>query len=262
MRLEGKTAIVTGAASGIGEATALLFAEAGARLVLVDRNGAGLRSLEEMLRPVATSDILLCDGDLANTGTVTRAIDLALGSPPLGASGASGVDIVVNNAGIMESRPLQDVDEEAWDRLMAVNLRSMYVMTRMALPYMLNAGRGSIVNTSSVMAFLTEPHYEAYTTSKAGIIGFTKAVAVSYAAQGIRSNCICPGWVDTPMNRKLADDLGGMDALNAVVKQQQPLGRMVSTREVAQAILFLASDEASGVTGVALNVDGGAGSAI
>ncbi len=265
MRLEGKTAIVTGAASGIGEATALLFAEAGARLVLVDKNGAGLRSLEEMLRPVATSDILLCDGDLADTGTVTRAIDLALGSQPSGtsgASGASGLDIVVNNAGIMESRPLQDVDEEAWDRLIAVNLRSMFVMTRAALPHMLKVGRGAIVNTSSVMAFLTEPHYEAYTTSKAGIIGFTKAVAVSYAAQGIRSNCICPGWVDTPMNRKLADDLGGMDALNAVVKQQQPLGRMVSTREVAQAILFLASDEASGVTGVALNVDGGAGSAI
>lgn len=259
MRLEGKTAIVTGAASGIGEATALLFAEAGARLVLVDRNGTGLRSLEAMLRPVATSDILLCDGDLADTGTVTRAIDLALGSSALG---ASGLDIVVNNAGIMESRPLLDVDEEAWDRLMAVNLRSMFVMTRAALPHMLKAGRGAIVNMSSVMAFLTEPHYEAYTTSKAGIIGFTKAVAVSYAAQGIRSNCICPGWVDTPMNRKLADDLGGMDALNAVVRQQQPLGRMVSTREVAQAILFLASDEASGVTGVALNVDGGAGSAI
>lgn len=260
MRLEGKTAIMTGAASGIGEATAQLFAEEGARLVLVDRNGPGLRSLEAMLRPIAAHEILLCEGDIADTGTVTRAVDLALGASGTGRGGS--LDIVVNNAGIMESRPLLDVDEDAWDRLMAINLRSMYVMTRTALPHMLKAGHGAIVNMSSVMAFLTEPHYEAYTTSKAGIIGFTKAVAVSYADQGIRSNCICPGWVDTPMNRQLASELGGMDALNAVVKRQQPLGRMVSSREVAQVILFLASDEASGVTGVALNVDGGAGSAI
>ncbi|MGI8483675.1 MAG: SDR family NAD(P)-dependent oxidoreductase [Thermomicrobiales bacterium] len=255
MRLEGKTAIVTGAASGIGEGTALLFAEEGARLVLVDQNGPGLRALKEALQPRSTHEILTCEGDIAATDTVTRAVNLALE-----ASGA--IDIVVNNAGIMDSRPLADVDEDAWDRLLSVNLRSMYVMTRMVLPHMLEAGRGSVVNTSSVMAFLTESHYEAYTTSKAGIIGFTKAVAVSYAEQGIRSNCICPGWVDTPMNRQLATELGGMDALNAVVKQQQPLGRMVSTREVAQAILFLASDDASGITGVALNVDGGAGSAI
>ncbi|HWV35627.1 MAG TPA: glucose 1-dehydrogenase [Thermomicrobiales bacterium] len=254
VRLQGKTAIITGAASGIGAGTAELFAEEGARLILVDQNEAALESVASKLPSPSPGEPLRCAGDIAATATVERAISLAL-------EATGKIDIVVNNAGIMESRPLAEVDEAAWDRLLDVNLRSMYVMTRRALPHMLAAGRGAIVNTSSVMAFLTEPHYEAYTTSKAGIIGFTKAVAVSYAAQGIRSNCICPGWVDTPMNRALADELG-VDALNRVVSQQQPLGRMVSTREVAQAILFLASDEASGVTGVALNVDGGAGSAI
>ena len=111
------------------------------------------------------------------------------------------------------------------------------------------------------MANLTEPHHEAYTTSKAAVIGLTKAIAVTYADRGIRSNAICPGWVDTPMNLALAD-VHGVEGLSAIVKKQQPLGRMVTVREVANAVLFLASDEASGITGAALNVDGAAGSAI
>jgi NAD(P)-dependent dehydrogenase (short-subunit alcohol dehydrogenase family) len=127
---------------------------------------------------------------------------------------------------------------------------------------MLAQGGGSIINTSSVMATLTEPGYEAYSTSKAAAIGFTKTVAVSYAEQGVRCNCICPGWVDTPMNRKVAEDLGGMDKLYPIIKAQQPLGRMATTREVGYAVLFLASDESSAVTGSALYVDGAASAAI
>jgi NAD(P)-dependent dehydrogenase (short-subunit alcohol dehydrogenase family) len=127
---------------------------------------------------------------------------------------------------------------------------------------MLERGHGAIVNTSSVMADLTEPGYEAYTTSKAGIIGLTKALAVSYATQGIRVNCICPGWVDTPMNQRLAEELGGMEHLTPIILKQQPNGRMLSTREIGNAVAFLASDEASGITGTALYVDGGASAAI
>jgi len=255
MRLAGKTAIVTGAASGIGEATARLFAEHGARLVVVDRNGAGLDEMTASLRATTSVEIIACAGDVADKGTTEKAVALA-------SVGAGHIDILFNNAGVMGSRDLLEFGEDDWDRMMAVNVRSMYVMTRAALTGMLEHRSGSIVNTSSVMAFLTEPGHEAYTTSKAAIIGFTKSLAVSYASRGIRSNCVCPGWVDTPMNRALADEAGGIDKLNAIVRQQQPLGRMVTPREVAQAVLFLASDDASGVTGVALNVDGAAGSSI
>jgi dihydroanticapsin dehydrogenase len=255
MRLAGKTAIVTGAASGIGEATARLFAEHGARLVVVDQNGARLDEVTASLRETATVDITACVGDVADRNTADRAVAMA-------SAGGGHVDILFNNAGIMGSNDLLEFGEEDWDRMLAVNVRSMYLMARAVLPGMLEHRSGSIVNTSSVMAFLTEPGHEAYTTSKAAIVGFTKSMAVSYAASGVRSNCVCPGWVDTPMNRELGNEAGGMDKLNAIVRQQQPLGRMVSPREVAQAVLFLASDDASGVTGVALNVDGAAGSSI
>jgi NAD(P)-dependent dehydrogenase (short-subunit alcohol dehydrogenase family) len=107
------------------------------------------------------------------------------------------------------------------------------------------------------MATLTEPGYEAYTSSKAAVIGLTKAIAVSYAEQGVRCNCVCPGWVDTPLNQRLAEELGGMDKLYPIVKAQQPLGRMATAREVGYAVLFLASDEASFITAASLMVEGG-----
>jgi len=135
-------------------------------------------------------------------------------------------------------------------------------MCKAVVPHMLQRRQGSIINMSSVMAVLTEPGYEAYSASKSGVIGLTKALAVSYAEHGIRCNCICPGWVDTPLNQRLAVDLGGVEQLNRVIKHQQPLGRMASTREVGNAALFLASDEASAITGSALFVDGAASAAI
>ena len=250
MRLHDKTAIVTGAASGIGAATALLFAEEGAQLVLVDIDRAGLERQKQAIGNGAVD----CQGDIANVATVRAAVALAKKT-------TGRVDVLVNNAGIMDTGDPLAFDESAWDRTMAVNVRGMYALVRAALPLMLEQGRGAIVNTSSVMAYLTEPHHEAYTTSKAAVIGLTKAIAVTYAAQGIRSNAICPGWVDTPMNLALADQFG-VDGLAEIVRRQQPLGRMVSVREVAQAVLFLASDEASGITGAVLHVDGGAGSSI
>ena len=162
----------------------------------------------------------------------------------------------------MTSGDFRSFDEAAWDAVLNPNLRGIYLMCRAAIPHMLERGEGAIVNTSSVMAFLTEPGYEAYTTSKAGIIGLTKALVVSYAEQGVRANCVCPGWVDTPMNRRLAEELGGMDKLVPIIKQQQPLPRMITTREVGNAVCFLASGDASGITGAVLCVDGAASAAI
>ena len=252
-RLAGKTAIVTGAASGIGRGTAELFAEHGARLVLVDRDEAGLDVLTGALRAGGGACIPVA-GDVAQAATASRAAEAALRF--------GGADILFNNAGIMPTGDMLDFAEEQWDETLAVNLKSMFLMCRAVVPQMLQKGGGSIVNTSSVMAGLTEPGYTAYTASKAGIIGLTKEIAVAYAERRIRCNAVCPGWVDTAMNRRLAEELGGMDKLYPLIRRQQPLGRMATVREVAHAVLFLAGDEASAVTGSCLYVDGAASAAI
>jgi NAD(P)-dependent dehydrogenase (short-subunit alcohol dehydrogenase family) len=254
MRLQDKVAIITGAASGIGAGTAEVFNEQGARLVLVDRDADGLEATARSL-PAAPGNVVTYAGDVADPETARAAERLAQET-------FGGADILFNNAGVMTSGEFRDVDEAAWDDVLDINLRGIYLMCRAVLPGMLERGRGAIVNTSSVMAFLTEPGYEAYTTSKAGIIGLTKALAVSYATRGIRVNCICPGWVDTPMNQRLAEELGGIDKLTPLILKQQPNGRMLSPREIGNAVAFLASDDASGITGAALYVDGGASAAI
>ena len=253
-RLAGKVAILTGAASGIGAGTAEVFAEHGARLVLVDRDGAGLEAVRSRLDTPASPTIAVC-GDVADAATIERVVAATL-------TAFGRIDIVFNNAGIMPIGDLRDFDEATWDDVMAVNVKSMFLMSKAVIPHMLARGAGSIINTSSVMATLTEPGYEAYTSSKAAVIGLTKAIAVSYAEQGIRCNCVCPGWVDTPLNMRLAEELGGIEKVNAIVKRQQPLGRMATTREVGNAVLFLASDESSAVTGSALYVDGASTAAI
>jgi NAD(P)-dependent dehydrogenase (short-subunit alcohol dehydrogenase family) len=254
VRLRNKVAIITGAASGIGAGTAEVFAEEGARLVLVDRDGDRLEQTAAQL-PIAPGDAVTYVGDIALAETARGAVRLA-------EEAFGGADAVFNNAGVMTYGDFRDVDEAAWDNVLNINLRGIYLMCHAVIPGMLTRGRGAIVNTSSVMAFLTEPGYEAYTTSKAGIIGLTKALAVSYAQQEIRVNCICPGWIDTPLNQRLAAELGGMDKLTPIILRQQPNGRMISTREVGNAVAFLASDDASGITGAALYVDGGASAAI
>jgi NAD(P)-dependent dehydrogenase (short-subunit alcohol dehydrogenase family) len=253
-RLSGKVAIITGAASGIGEGTARLFAEEGARLVLVDRDEARLDALRSELAAQGAA-VESCCGDVSLVATIDATVGLAI-------ERFGRIDIVFNNAGIMPTGDLQSYPELTWDMVMDVNLKAMFLMSKAAIPHMLRQGGGSIINTSSVMATLTEPGYEAYTSSKAGIIGLTKGIAVSYAEQGVRCNCICPGWVDTPLNQQVAADVGGMENLYPIIKAQQPLGRMATTREVGYAVLFLASDESTAVTGSALYVDGAASAAI
>lgn len=253
-RLLGKVAIITGAAAGIGRGTAELFAEHGAKLVLVDRDEVGLNEVVATFRANGV-ECLQCVADVKDRAAVERVVTQT-------GETFGGVDIVFNNAGIMPLADIQDLSEETWDEVLDTNLKAMFLMCKAAIPVMLRRGSGSIINTSSIMATLTEPGYTAYTTSKAGIIGLTKEIAVSYAERGIRCNAICPGWVDTPMNQRLAEELGGLDKLYPLIKKQQPQGRMASVREVGYAVLFLASDEASAVTGSCLYVDGGASASI
>jgi len=247
-RLAGKIAIITGAASGIGQGTALLFREEGAKLVLVDRDREPLEQTAADIRAQGGDCRTVC-GDVSLKSTAVEAVETAIRE-------YGGLDIVFNNAGIMPTATILDCEEDTWDQVLDVNLKAMYLMCKQAIPEMLKRGRGSIINTSSVMAYLTEPGYTAYTASKAGIVGLTREIAVTYAEQGIRCNAICPGWVDTEMNRKLAAELGGMDKLYPLIKAQQPLGRMATTREIAYGVLFLASDEAAVVTGTSLHIDG------
>ena len=253
-RLQGKSVIITGAAAGIGRGTAELFAEEGARLVLVDQNAQGLKEYAASVE-ARGFEVRAIWGDVSDAAVIQEAVEMAKGS-------FGGVDVVFNNAGIMPTGDLVGFSVENFDRVMAVNVRSMFLMCKAAIPEMRRRGGGAIVNTSSVMAMLTEPGYTAYTASKAAIIGLTKEIAVSYAEEGIRCNAVCPGWVDTDLNRRLAEELGGMDKLYPIIRRQQPLGRMATAREVAYAVLFLSSDEASAVTGSCLYVDGAASAAI
>ncbi|MGI9253666.1 MAG: SDR family NAD(P)-dependent oxidoreductase [Thermomicrobiales bacterium] len=254
MRLDGKTTIITGAASGIGAGTAEVFAELGANLVLVDRDETGLNAVAGQLSATG-APVRICAGDVARRETAERAVDQAM-------TGFGRIDALFNNAGVMSSGDFTEWSDAQWDGLMDINLRGIYLMCHAVIPHMLKQGAGSIVSTSSVMAFLTEPGYEAYTTSKAGIVGLTKALAVSYTARGLRVNCIQPGWIDTPMNQRLAEELGGLDHLTPLIVRQQPLPRMISTREVGNLVAFLCSDLSVAISGAMIPIDGAATAAI
>jgi NAD(P)-dependent dehydrogenase (short-subunit alcohol dehydrogenase family) len=243
--------VITGAASGIGQGAARLFADHGARLVLVDRAAAGLAAMTAELGPPTIG----VNADVANAADIARVCAEALRA-------FGRIDVLFNNAGIMPHGELLDFAEQTWDDVMSINVKGMFLLCKAVIPHMLAQRGGSIINTASVMATLTEPGYEAYTSSKAAVIGLSKAIAVSYAERGIRCNALCPGWVDTPMNMKLAEELGGLDQLTPIIRRQQPQARMATTREVANCVLFLASDESSAVTGSALYVDGASSAAI
>ena len=255
MRLQNKVCIITGAGSGIGAGTAQRFAEEGAVLVLVDRDCAALEAVCSAINQTDNGRAQAVCVDVALASDIVRVVEIALRT-------FGRIDVAFNNAGIMPHGELLEFEEAIWDNVMDINVKGMMLMCKAVIPHMLSQGGGSIINTASVMATLTEPGYEAYTTSKAAVIGLSKAIAVSYAERGIRCNALCPGWVDTPMNMKLADELGGMDKLYPIIKAQQPTGKMATVREVANAVLFLASDDSSAVTGSALYVDGASSAAI
>lgn len=232
--LSGKTALITGAAGGIGGATAQLLAEEGSRVAVAD--------IEAPAGSFAVSVAL----DVTSEESVRRAVgevERLLGR----------IDILVNCAGIYRIGQLSDVDAAAWDQLMDINLRGTYLVCRAVLPGMLERGTGSIVNLSSISgrtkSTLAAPSYVA---SKAGVIGLTMALASQSAARGVRVNAVAPGPVDTEMIRGLPDEL--KPGLVATI----PLGRLGTARGIAQAIAFLASDAAAHVTGETLNVNGGA----
>lgn len=245
-RLAGRKAIVTGAASGIGLATARLFIAQGAQVAMVDRNGAALQPLAGELGPAAYA----FEADVADEAAVQRAVVAA-------GDAMGGIDGIVNNAGISQAREFAQVLTEQWRATLDVNLSGPYYVCKAALPFLQAAGRATIVNIASGVALRPVPGTTAYAASKAGLIGFGKALAVDLAPLDIRVNTVCPGIVESPMIRGRIERSADPEAERQRLFERRLIKRFGQPDELAQAILFLTSHESSYVTGSVFAIDGG-----
>lgn len=249
-RFSGQATIITGAASGLGAACARAFAAEGALLTLVDRDQTKLMALCEELHP---ANPIMVAGDVSDEAAASHTIDLTLHS-------FGRIDILVNNAGIdpLEAGNLESTTTALWDLIMAVNLRGAFLFSKCALPTMRAQGRGIMVHTSSISGLRPTPEEAAYSVSKAGLIQLSRALALDYGKYGIRSNCVCPGFLEAVM----ADRAGSLSETDLAARSASaaalvPLGREGRYDEIAATILFLASDESAYMNGSTLVVDGG-----
>ena len=248
-RVEGLVAIVTGAGSGIGQASAIRLADEGATVVCADINESAAK---------ATSDSIIATNgnsswaaiDISDSMSCTNLVNKT-------AQDFGSIDILVNNAGVNLPGVFHEVTNETIDRTLNVNVKGAMYLTRAAIPFMLESGKGSIVNMSSVNGLVSEPFLSVYSASKGALVMFTRGIALDYAKQGIRCNAICPGWVDTPINHAHAKMLGGLDHVYKTIDSFQPIGRPGTSREIANLVLFLASEESSFMTGSIVSADGG-----
>ena len=248
-RVENRIAIVTGAGSGIGQASAIRLAEEGAIVICVDINGEAVNATVKQINDLG----LKAEGrsiDISDSQACTELVDST-------AAKFGSVDILVNNAGVNLPGVFHEVTNETIDRTLNVNVKGAMYLTRAALPHMLANQRGSIVNMSSVNGLVSEPYLSVYSASKGALVMFTRGIALDYAKTGIRCNAICPGWVDTPINHAHAKMLGGLDHVYKTIDSFQPIGRPGTSREIANVVLFLASDESSFMTGSIVSADGG-----
>ena len=246
MKLKDKIAIITGGASGIGKAAALLFAKEGAKVVIagIDEK-KGKAAAEEIISNGSDSIFVKCD--VSSSKDVKNMVDKAIKS-------FGTIDILFNNAGIYEDRPVHELPEELWDKTIDTNLKGVFLCSKYAIPIMMRNKKGTIINNSSALGIVAEPESPAYCSSKAAVIHLTKVMALAYARDNIRVNCICPGPIDTPMFRKSFKS--PKDSEN-YIKNHTITGRIGKPEEVAKVVLFLASDDASLITGSAYSVDGG-----
>ena len=251
-RLEGKVAVITGAASGQGRAAARLFAKEGARVVVADLNDEGA---QEVVRDITDSggEAATARVDVSREAEVENMIRQAVEE-------FGRLDVLFNNAGVgysasdrMKMASVVETPEKDWDAILAINLKGVAMGCKHAIPIMEEQGGGAIVNNASINALVGLPGADAYTAAKGGIVSLTRVLAVDWGPKNIRINCICPGGVETPMIAPVLSD----EQVLSLMRESTPLGRLARPEEIAQVALFLASDEASYLNGAILPVDGG-----
>ena len=247
--LKGKIALITGGASGIGRATALLFAQEGAAVVIVDINTESGQTVAHEVE-TAGGRAIFVPCDVTKADDCQHAVEAAMAA-------FGGLDILFNNAGIIRRADVLTTTEAEWDRVMEVNVKSIFLMSKYAIPHMQKRGGGSIINTSSGWGLKGGGNAVSYCASKGAVTNMTRAMAIDHGKDNIRINAICPGDTDTPMLHDEASQLGQADEAFMAEAAERPLRRYAQPIEIARSVLYLASDLASYVTGAALAVDGG-----
>lgn len=247
--LENKVALITGGASGIGQATAILFAQQGAAVAIadIDKN-QGAATVAEIEAAGGKAIFVACD--VSRSDDCQKAVEQTVAA-------FGGLDILFNNAGIIRRTNVLTISEEDWDLVMDVNVKSIYLMSRFSIPHMEARGGGAIINTSSGWGMKGGGNAISYCASKGAVTNMTRAMAIDHGPQNIRVNAVCPGDTNTPMLRNEAEQLGQAEDDFLDEAADRPLGRYAQPLEIAQAVLYLASEDASYVTGAALVVDGG-----
>lgn len=247
--LNGKRAIVTGGASGIGHATAVMLAKAGAAVTIVDLDERGGKSVVTEITRNGGKAIFI-KADVSKAEDCWNAVHETVET-------WGGVDILFNNAGIVRRATVTELSVEEWDKVMAVNARSVFLMSKNAIPHMENQGSGAVINNASGWGLTGGARAAAYCASKGAVVNLTRAMAIDYGMKNIRVNCIAPGDTDTAMLRSEAKQLGQAEAEFLKESASRPLGRIAQPEEIAAVVLFLASEEASYITGAIVPVDGG-----
>ncbi|WP_321852416.1 SDR family oxidoreductase [Burkholderia diffusa] len=246
MRLKGKIALITGAAAGIGAATAERFVKEGARVVLADRDYDGARKVADAIG----DDAFPVQVDVTSSQQVKELVQATLDR-------FDGLDILVNNAGLGTRGSVVTIEEDEWDRLIDVNLKSVYLVSKYAIPQMIKRGGGSIVNLASTVSVAGIPDRAAYVAAKGGVAALTRAMALDHAEENIRVNSVAPGVTWSNYYEKMLKEVPDPEGFVAALKARAPVNRYATPEEISTAILYLASDEASFVTGSMITVDGG-----
>jgi NAD(P)-dependent dehydrogenase (short-subunit alcohol dehydrogenase family) len=248
-RLEGQTAWISGATKGIGEGAALLFAREGANLALIGRNESDGARVERAIRRKGGQAIFIAC-DVAKEQEVRASIDQTVAA-------FGKLQILVNNAGLVDVRMLHDYTEEQWNHVMDVNVKSMFFAFKHAFPFLRQNKRSYVVNVGSISSFVGQSSTPVYTTSKGAVLQLSRSIALDYARYGIRCNCICPGITDTPMLRQHLNATPDPDAHLAQRLNRVPLNIALTPADVAKSILYLSCEDSAGITGTSLIVDAG-----